>query len=277
MRVVGLLFYPVKSMRGVEAEVLELGPRGPTHDREFMVVDEANRFVTQRNAPALATLTARVDGATLALGDDDGVALSVPLDVEGPRRDVTVWRDTVSAIDCGDAAATWLEARLQHPCRLVRMPGSTIRPLDPKFSPRPGAQTGFADAYPVLLTNASSLDALNRELPHALGMERFRPNVVVTGAPEWAEDEWLVVQVGAVTFDLVKPCARCAVITTDQRSGEKPDGTTPLTVLAASRTLPPFGAIFGQNAVHRSSGTLRVGDPLVVLERQPKPPFTSRP
>ena len=63
------------------------------------------------------------------------------------------------------------------------MPDSTIRPVDPKYSPRPDAHTTFADAYPVLLTNAASLDALNTNLPAPLGMERFRANVVVTGAP----------------------------------------------------------------------------------------------
>lgn len=276
MHVAGLFHYPVKSLRGIAVETLHLGTRGPLHDREWMLVDPNGRFLSQRSTPLMATLTAGLTSDTLRLSDDSGATLGVPRENGGTSLDVTVWRDTVSSIDCGDAAAAWLEARLHQPCRLVRMTGSTSRPLDPKFSPRPDAQTGFADGYPVLLTNSSSLDALNRELPHALGMERFRPNVVITGAPEWAEDEWRVVQTGAVTFDLVKPCARCAVITTDQRSGEKPDGATPLTVLAASRTLPPFGAIFGQNAVHRGDGTLRLGDPLTVLEKQPRPAFVPR-
>lgn len=276
MNIVGLFHFPVKSLRGVAVESLELEARGPLHDREWMLVDPNGRFLSQRGTPLMATLSASLMSETLRLSDDTGAFFDVARANDGTSFDVTVWRDTVAAIDCGDAVAAWLEARLHQPCRLVRMPDSTTRPLDPKFSPRPDAQTGFADAYPVLLTNSASLDALNRELPHALGMERFRPNVVITGAPEWAEDEWRVVQAGAVTFDLVKPCARCAVITTDQRSGEKPDGATPLAVLAASRTLPAFGAIFGQNAVHRAAGTLRLGDPLTVLEKQTRPTFVPR-
>lgn len=276
MHVAGLFHYPVKSLRGVAVDTLALGARGPLHDREWMLVDPNGRFLSQRSTPRMATLTASLTSDVLRLSDDGGAALDVPRANDGAPRDVTIWRDTVAAVDCGDAAATWLEARLHQPCRLVRMPGSTIRPLDPKFSPRPDAQTGFSDAYPVLLTNSASLEALNRELPSALGMERFRPNLVITGAPAWAEDEWRVVQAGSVTFDLVKPCARCAIITTDQRSGHQPDGSTPLTVLAASRTLPPFGAIFGQNAVHRADGTLRLGDVLTVLENQPRPAFVPR-
>lgn len=276
MRVARLFHYPVKSLRGLEVDALELGPRGPLHDREWMVVDVAGRFMTQRTRPVMATLAARVTATHLKLLHESSI-IAVPRHVDGSSVDVTVWRDTVSALDCGDEVAAWLSARLGPGCRLVRLPPSTVRTLDPAFSPRPDAQTGFSDGYPVLLTNHGSLDALNAALPSPIGIERFRPNLVVEGAGAWAEDEWRVVQVGAVVFDLVKPCARCAVITTDQRTGEKPDGGAPLSVLAATRTLPPFGAIFGQNAVHRTTGTVRVGDEVRVLERQPKPAFVARP
>ncbi len=272
MRVAGLFHYPVKSLRGLAVDELTLEPRGPRHDREWMVVDENGRFLTQRTTPRMATLTARLRNGQLELSDDAGSTLHVE-PTPGASLDVTVWKDTVAAIDCGAAAATWLTTRLGQPCRLVRMPDSTIRPVDPKYSPRPDAHTTFADAYPVLLTNDASLDALNTNLPAPLGMERFRANVVVSGAPAWAEDEWRVVTLGSITFDLVKPCARCVVITTDQRTGEQPQGSAPLSTLARLRTLQPFGAIFGQNAVHRSTGVLRVGDALTVIDRQPPPVF----
>jgi len=217
-------------------------------------------------------LAARVCDGRLELADDSGAVLHVAPG-EGPAADVTVWKDTVTATDCGDAAASWLTSRLGQPCRLVRMPDSTLRPVDPKYSPRPDAHTTFADAYPVLLTNAASLDALNAQLAAPLGMERFRANIVIAGAPAWAEDEWRAVAVGSITFDLVKPCARCVVITTDQCTGEQPHGAAPLSTLARLRTLQPFGAIFGQNAVHRSTGTLRVGDELHVINTQPRPEY----
>lgn len=272
MRIAGLFHYPVKSLRGLEVDELTLEARGPRHDREWMVVDTNGRFLTQRTTPRMATLTARLRNDRLELSDDSGAMLLVD-PTSAPSRDVTVWKDTVTATDCGDTAATWLTARLGQPCRLVRMPDSTIRPVDPKYSPRPDAHTTFADAYPVLLTNTASLDDLNTNLPAPLGMERFRANVVISGAPAWAEDEWRAVTLGSITFDLVKPCARCVVITTDQRTGEQPHGSAPLTTLARLRTLQPFGAIFGQNAVHRSTGTLRVGDELHVITTQPRPSY----
>lgn len=272
MRIAGLFHYPVKSLRGLAVDELTLEARGPRHDREWMVVDSNGRFLTQRTTPRMASLTARLRNGQLELSDDLGAVLLVE-PTSTSSRDVTVWRDTVTATDCGDAAATWLTARLGQPCRLVRMPDSTIRPVDPKYSPRPDAHTTFADAYPVLLTNAASLDDLNTNLPAPLGMERFRANVVISGAPAWAEDEWRAVTLGSITFDLVKPCARCVVITTDQRTGEQPNGSAPLSTLARLRTLQPFGAIFGQNAVHRSTGTLRVGDELHVVTTQPRPSY----
>ena len=138
MHVAGLFHYPVKSLRGVAVETLDLGARGPLHDREWMLVDPNGRFLSQRSTPLMATLTAGLTSDTLRLSDDGGATLEVPRENGGTSLDVTVWRDTVSSIDCGDAAAAWLQARLHQPCRLVRLPGSTIRPLDAKFSPQFG-------------------------------------------------------------------------------------------------------------------------------------------
>lgn len=273
MQVTGLYRYPVKSLRGSAVDVLDLGPRGPRLDREWMLVDEQGRFLTQRTRPVLARLSAWLEETTLTLGDDEGARLEVA--AGSARRQVVIWRDTVEALDCGDEVARWLEVRVGQRCRLVQLAPSANRALDPAFSPSPSAQTGFADAYPVLLTTTGSLDALNEQLATPIGMERFRPNVVVTGSPAWAEDAWRVVRIGAVVFDLVKPCARCVVITTDQRSGARPDGERPLTALASTRTLRPFGAIFGQNAVHRAEGRLQLGEPVDVLEHGPAPHFES--
>ncbi len=265
MRCVALYLYPVKGLRGVSVDALELSSRGPRPDREWLVVDVSDRFLTQRSVPRMATLSATVIDGALRLADDLGSQVLVDAKAGGDRRRVTVWKDQVDALDVGDDAASWLSERLGQPCRLVRFPEGEVRPLDPAFSPRPDAQTGFADAYPVLLTNQASLDELNTRLTSPIGMDRFRPNVVVSGAFPWAEEGWRALQVGEVVLDLVKPCSRCVVITTDQRSGARPQGSEPLSVLASYKTLAPFGAIFGQNAVHRAPGVLRLTDPVTVL------------
>ena len=88
-------------------------------------------------------------------------------------------------------------------------------------------------------------------------MNRFRPNLVVTGAPPHAEDGWRTIAIGGLTLELVKPCARCTVPTTDQETGER--GPEPLRVLATYRK-QGSGVFFGMNLVHRDRGILRVGD-----------------
>jgi hypothetical protein len=109
-----------------------------------------------------------------------------------------------------------------------------------------------------------SLDDLNSRLANAVPMERFRPSLVVRGAPAWSEDAWGVVDFGALRCDVVKPCARCVVTTTDQRSGARDERQEPLRTLASFRTIPGLGAIFGQNVVPRGTGMLCVGDPVVL-------------
>ena len=64
---------------------------------------------------------------------------------------------------------------------------------------------------------------------------------------------------------VARTCGRCVVTTTDQGTGER--GKEPLRTLARHRK---FGSslVFGQNLVPVRGGTIRIGDPVRVLERQ---------
>ena len=89
-------------------------------------------------------------------------------------------------------------------------------------------------------------------------MNRFRPNIVVGGAgAPYVEDTWSRISIGDVTFSLVKACARCAITTTDQVTALR--GHEPLAILATYRRVAR-GVLFGQNLIHRTGGTIRVGD-----------------
>lgn len=274
MRVTSLFIYPVKSLRGTPVETFEMTTRGPLHDREWMLVDASTGvFLSQRATPQLARFepTLRSTGVLSIRSPSSETQLEVPVLADHGRRDVTVWKDRFSAIDCGDEPARWFSRAVGTGCRLVRMADDVSRRLDPSYVRDPAAQTGFADGYPVLVTNQASLDELNARLERPVPMNRFRPNVVVSGPNAWAEDTWARLDIGRVGFDAVKPCARCTVITTDQFSGERPGGKEPLETLASHRTRPSMGATFGMNLVPKmATGTLRVGDPLTVLQyREP--------
>lgn len=257
----GLFIYPVKSARGIALREATLGDRGFVNDRRFMVVDAAGQMFTQRDAPQLARLVTAIDGDVLRLSSD-GHVVTVPLHPrEGARRMVRVWRDEVEAIDAGDDANELVATLLRRPAGLVYMPDQTHRQVDPTYA-SPHDLVGFADAYPYLLTNESSLAALNDALPKRIGMDRFRPNMVISGAPAYAEDGFRKVRIGRVLFDVLKPCTRCVTINTDQVTGEREKG--PLEVLSRTHLIDRR-VVFGQNVVARDGGVVRVGDTVTLL------------
>lgn len=274
MRVLSLAIYPVKACRGTALREAVVEPRGFENDRRWMIVDAQGRFLSQRELPRLAALAARAEAGRLELRDERGESLSVPVPPPStPRAPVVLWGKGLEGHAAGPEADAWLTRRLGAPCRLVYQ-GDLPHEADPRFAPA-GTQTRYTDGYPLLVTTAASLEDLNRRLSAPIPMDRFRPNIVVEGAPPWGEDAWRRLRVGPVELSLVKPCARCAVTTVDQQTGRK-TGVEPLKTLASFRTMraPGInGAIFGQNGVPLGTGAIRVGDPVEVLETGPAPAF----
>jgi uncharacterized protein YcbX len=135
--------------------------------------------------------------------------------------------------------------------------------VNPDYS-KPGDEVSFADAFPLLLISQAAVDALNMKLPRAVPMLRFRPNLVVEHTAPHAEDGWKRIRVGAVEFDLVKPCSRCVFTTVDFTNGTFDPSGEPLRTLTTYRRTER-GVTFGQNVIPRGSGTVRVGDEVEVL------------
>lgn len=264
MHISSLHCYPIKGCRGHSLERARFDARGVIDDRRLMLVDSSGRFISQRELAALATIEPRLDGARLTVRSDGHSPLTLELNPQGAERQVTVWRDTMLAVDQGDAAAAWFSNVLHAPVRLVRWGERTSRPIDPMYTPRSDAETAFTDGYPALITLEASLADLNTRLDAPVPMGRFRPNIVVSGGNAWDEDDWRALQLGAMTFDAVKPCARCLVPTTDQQGGTRHPHQEPLRTLATFRTIPHLGAIFGQNLVHRAPGEIAVGDTVTI-------------
>lgn len=261
----GLYVYPIKSCGGTVLDQADVGPRGIEHDREFMVVDAATGlFLTQRELPRMALIRPEIAGAVLHLRAPGMPDLAIQTVPAGEERDVIVWRDRCRAVDQGAEVAGWLSEFLRTPCRLVRMAEDYVRHVDPAYAVDPADQVGFADGYPFLLISEESLDDLNSRLPEPLPMNRFRPNIVVAGggAP-YMEDRWRRLAIGTLTMHIVKACARCTITTTDQDTGAR--AREPLATLAGYRRVER-GVLFGQNVIHRGSGTIRCGDPVSVLD-----------
>ena len=253
--------YPVKSCRGTALAHARLTERGLEHDREWMVVDRAGRLVTQREAPRLALVVPALTASVLELAAPGVTATAVPLGAQGAWRRVSVWRDTVSAIDQGDEAAAWLSAWLAREVRLVRFDPQFRRICDPAYAGASGAHTAFADGYPLLILSEASLVDLNRRLASPLPMNRFRPNLVLSDVEAYDEDQMSEIAVGVAKFKPVKPCTRCRITTTDQATAEV--GIEPLPTLALYRHDSRFdGVAFGMNAIVVSGAgtTIAVGE-----------------
>lgn len=269
MHLAALGLHPLKSGRALSPQVAAVEPAGLRHDRRWMIVDAAGRFVSQREDPRLGRIVPSIDDDALRLSAPGAPDLTVPLrPAAGPARRVTIWDDEVEARGCGDAADTWVEGVLGAGHRLVVLADPTARPADPAYA-REGDAVSFADGFPYLLTTTASLDELTRRAGTALTMARFRPNLVVAGATPFEEDRWRRIRVGEVVFRVVKPCARCVVTTLDPDTLEA--GPEPLRTLARFRAVD--GKVhFGQNLLLDGGGTLRVGDPVEVVEVGPPRP-----
>jgi uncharacterized protein YcbX len=264
VRVVELFVYPIKSARGIAVPSAALERRGFALDRRWMLVDEKGSFLTQRALPRMALLEVSIGEDHLAVRAPAMGEIAVPLASDGAverRTRVTVWDDTCDAILAPDDVSCWFTQALGVPCRLVHMPDDSLRQADPDFS-TPQDLVGFADGFPLLLTSVSSLEDLNARLERPVPMNRFRPNVVVSGGAPFEEDVWTRVEACGVTFRVAKPCARCAITTVDQQTAET--GKEPLRTLATFRAANG-GVMFGQNLLHDCLGTLRVGAEVAVL------------
>lgn len=254
--------YPVKSLGGFSVQQARLTDRGLEHDRRWMLVDEHGRFISQREIPQMACLhTAALADGFRVTDLRSGNALGLPWSLaNGPARTASVWDDPVNVIDAGDAHGTWFSDRLGASVRLVFMPEGSERPTDPKYA---AAFTSLSDGFPYLIISQASLHDLNERIGHALRvpMERFRPNLVIAGGTPFQEDGWKRIDIGASTFDLVKPCARCVITTTDQHTGQR--GKEPLRTLANFRKRTGGGPIkidFGMNAIGTTGTSVRVDD-----------------
>jgi uncharacterized protein YcbX len=265
VRVTGLYRYPLKSARGASLDEATLDPFGIAGDRRWCLRGEDGKVITQRDCPALARLEVREIEAGIELHSDgrDPVTVLRPEPGTEPLS-VLVWRDRTEGLPAGAKADAWLGSLLERPCRLLYMTPDTHRQVSLEYG-QPGDRVSFADGYPLLLTSEASLADLNRRLDRALPMDRFRPNLVIDGEAPFAEDEWARIRVGSTEFRVVKPCARCVVTTTDQRTGA--GGPEPLRTLASFRNAGGK-VLFGENLIHDGPGPVRLGDPVEVLERR---------
>jgi uncharacterized protein YcbX len=267
-----LFIHPVKSCAGIEVREALLTDTGLDLDRAWMVVDPQGVFLTQRDWPRMALVRPELRSSDLVLRAPGMLALHLSLDrVEQPAT-VRVWDDTVPAWDMGAVAAQWFTDFLGTPCRLVRFDPAHRRLSSLKWTGGVEAPNQFADGFPVLVASQASLDGLNERLAAgghaAVGMERFRPNLVIAGVEAHDEDRidglHILADGGEAWLQHVKPCTRCPIPDIDPATAQR--GTAVGDTLRGYRQDARMngGITFGMNAIVREGAglLLRVGQPV---------------
>ena len=261
-----LYIYPIKSLGGIALNSATLSDRGFEHDRRWMLVDDNNQFITQREVTAMALLKPQLTDQGLLVRNSQvaGEELLVPFEptIAGTTM-VDVWSNHCRAQQVSAEADAWFSKQLGISCKLMYMPNTTNRFVDSRYAHNKEI-TSFSDGFPLLMIGQASLDDLNDRLAAPLPMNRFRPNVVFTGGTAFLEDTMKQFEINGITFFCVKPCARCVMTTIDQQSGVK--AKEPLTTLSTYR-MKKNKILFGQNVLYKGPGKITIGDTITIREK----------
>ena len=223
-RITRLFIYPVKSCTGIEVSEAMLTDKGLELDRAWMVVDDLGQFITQREHPRLALVCPQIFVDKLVLNAPGMKDLHIAFNLARNSLPVKIWDDETSAFDMGDEAALWFTDFLAMPnmtgCyRLVRFNPAYRRVSSIQWTEGIQALNQFSDGFPLLVLSEASHAHLNERLVAAghasVSIERFRPNVVLSGLQAHDEDYLNVMYVEAgleeILLKPVKPCPRCPI------------------------------------------------------------------
>ncbi|WFR96313.1 MOSC domain-containing protein [Rhizobium tumorigenes] len=273
MRISDLFIYPVKSARGVALKASAVDAFGLVGDRRAMVVAPDGQAITQRELPLLARITVEITEESLSLRMDGKSDVVVQRSSLVARLDVDIWKSIVSAAVADEATNRSLSGWLGRDVKLAIFDEASERIAEEAWVGN-AAPVTFADGFQILLTTTGSLAALNEDLAthgsSPVGMDRFRPNIVIDCAEPWQEDRWAAIEIDGLRLDLVKPCARCIMITQDQFTGSR-DVANPMPSvgrlrMSADRRVP--GPLFGWNTVPRGEGMIEVGSTVKIIEER---------
>jgi uncharacterized protein len=265
-RVSRLFVYPIKSCAGIELQESLLIETGLEFDRAWMIVDDRGEFLSQRELPRMALIKPQLKQYEMVVRAPGMLALHVALDAVEQPCEATVWDDTCPAYDMGDVAAQWFTDFLMQErpvgmpymkLRLVRFNPDHKRQSSLKWTQGQIALNQFSDGFPLLVISEASLAELNERLQRQgqelVGIERFRPNIVLAGLQAHDEDRTQALHFSSApepfVLSLVKPCPRCPIPDID------PDTASADT--RVSRTLQTYrqdarvnqAITFGMNAI----------------------------
>lgn len=268
IKIKSMHIYPIKGLGGISLNQTEVTTRGLKHDRRWVLVDENNRFISQREFPEMALLHTHIEGELLTVTDTRKQNTSISIRVTEPKSNeemVTVWDDTMPAKMVSEEANDWFTLAIGTQVRLMFMHDDSQRQADQRYAISENDHVSFADGYPILIVSEASMDQLNKKTGLTQAIDRFRANIVITGTRPHEEDELKEISIGEQKLYGVKPCARCQVTTIDPSTAQY--GKEPLKTLASYRKIN-HKILFGENFIPSNESIISVGDKINVIERK---------
>lgn len=261
IKVHSLHIYPIKGMMGSSVTSAKVLERGFEHDRRYMLIDKNGTFISQRKHPQLVFFQPQIVNDSLIIKNKNR-SINIPLySTLENTIETTIFEHVVPATEVSHDANSWFSSILEEDVRLVKMTKKDIRHKDLIKGPK-RVEVSFADGYPYQIAGTASINKLNTLLERPIGLDRFRPNIVVETTVPHIEDSWEDIKIGKAELLVIKSCARCPVSTVDQILGIK--SKEPLKTLATYRK-KENKVYFGANAISRRDSHIDIGDTVVVL------------
>lgn len=296
MKVVSIFIHPVKSLKGIEVQESEVGPRGFQYDRVYMLATPTSeqgvyRHLTQRREPSMALIETSLDGRDLVLkspvvqrelripADPDMLPKGLPGGVN-----VDIWGTSVECLDvCAGLPEVkkWFQEALDSKYNDVTL----LAPLEyrevqkdmpPEFAVEAGRrlESLFQDEYPGHLVTTASMEELQRRVDVTTGgavqitPQKFRPNIVIETDEPYVEDDWRRIQIGEHEWLVPNAAVRCSIPSVNPKTGVVEKSREPVPSMTKYRVLNPGEPpSFGMNMVNKDKSTkVRVGDIVKVLE-----------
>lgn len=254
-----IYIYPIKSLAGISLKSANAEEMGFENDRRWMVINNENVHVTQREYPIMSQFYPEISEDKIKItfeGQTHEFLINEYLEESIASN---VWDDKSEVFEVNKNSSKWFSDKLGFECRLVRI----LKSGDRKHESSKLKETfnvSLADGYPYLLIGTESLDFLNEKLEEKITIKRFRPNIVISTENAHEEDDFDTFKIGEVQFKNIKPCGRCIMVNNDPQKGIVKK--EPLKTLSKYRNVNK-SVLFGTNIVSLNSGIISVGDEVV--------------
>jgi uncharacterized protein YcbX len=204
--------YPVKGLSAEQMPAVDLAPGEPLPwDRAFAIENGPGRFdplkpvhvpkisfLTLMRHADLATVESRFDPETqtLTISRDGGEVAKGSLETPAGRAIIAQF------------FAEYMKDSVKGPPRVVQARGHVLSDTTETC---------------VHIVNLGSLADFERVVAQPVNPLRFRPNLILSGAPAWSEFQWIGkrLSIGDAAFEVIERTERCAATNVDPATGRR--------------------------------------------------------